>query len=451
MNLEDVQEMNRALVIRLLRRHKVWSRAELAHATGLKQATISNIVNDFIQWGLVIETGIIEGKKGRRSIGVSLNDEEFRVIGVRLERHYIKIGLFDLLGTVERVEDHALEVPLDGEAIVDRIVAGVQTMMAQFTCYKVLSVGVAIPGPYVKTEGRMAWVTELPGLDAVPLETKLSSALTIPVFIEHDAKAAALAKWWLAPRHKENETVVYLTVGQGVGAGIVMDGNLLRGASGVAGEIGHLTIDFNGPRCECGNRGCLELYCSSIALLRNIQKKGPEGGPNVSSEELTLDKVREAFQKGESWANVAVKESAKHLGIGLVSVINAYGPGRIIIGDEMSHFGAEYLETVKASVMERVNPRLSNSLQIELETFDQDQIMAGVGALAIGHILRQGLNPVREGGGVASLRRQKATRDLNHLGTNTFESFKNEKTLVTSKPKGGVNRPRNNSGKKEAD
>jgi N-acetylglucosamine repressor len=390
MNLEDVQEMNRSVVLRHLRRNKVWSRAELAHASGLQQATMSNIINDFIRWGLVIETGIMEGKKGRRSIGISLNHEDLRVIGVRVERHYIKFGLFDLLGTPELIEQQTLETHPDGETIVARIIEGIKSMTARFPLHKVLSAGVAIPGPYLKAEGRMAWVTELPGLDMVPLAARLSSALTIPVFPEHDAAAAALAKWWLAPRHEENETVVYLTVGQGVGSGIVLEGNLLRGASGVAGEIGHLTIDYNGPRCECGNRGCLELYCSSIALLRSVRSGGPEGRAVPSPEELTLETVREAFLKGEPWAAAAVKSSAWHLGVGLVNVINAYGPGRIIIGDEMSRFGEGYLEAVKSAVVERVNPRVWSSLRIELESSDSDEILAGVGALAVGHILRRG-------------------------------------------------------------
>lgn len=386
MNLEDVQEMNRALVIRLLRRHKTWSRAELARATGLKQATMSNIISDFIRWGLVKETGILDGKKGRRSIGLSLNNEEFRVIGVRLEKHCIKLGLFDLRGAAESVEEQALAVPLDGEAAVARIISGIRSMMARHTHYNFLSVGVAIPGPYVKTEGRMAWVTELPGLDAVPLEKRLTSELTIPVFIEHDAKAGALAKWWLASKHEQSETVIYISVGQGVGAGIVLDGNLLRGASGIAGEIGHMTIDHKGPRCECGNRGCLELYCSSIALLRDLGNARPE---------VTLDEVRNAFLSGESWAQSAVEKSAWHLGIGLVNVVIAYGPGRIIIGDEMSRFGEKYLDAVKAAVAEHLNPRVMKSLRIELETSEDDEILSGVGVLAVGHILRQGFVPAR--------------------------------------------------------
>jgi predicted NBD/HSP70 family sugar kinase len=231
-------------------------------------------------------------------------------------------------------------------------------------------------------------VTELPGLYSVPLETNLASALTIPVFLEHDAKAAALAKWWLAPKLEESEIVVYLTVGQGVGAGIVTNGNLLRGTSGVGGEVGHLTIDFNGPICGCGNHGCLELYCSSIALLRNIQSKSTEFGRGGSLEGLTLDKVLDAFRKRESWATRAVGESARFLGIGLVSVSNAYGPDRIIIGDEMSHFGREYLDAVKAALAERVNPRLLKSLHMELETSNQNGILAGAAALAVGHTLR---------------------------------------------------------------
>jgi len=390
MNLEDVQNMNRALIIRSLRRNKVWSRAELANATGIKQATIGNIINDFIHWGLVVETGMIGGKKGRRSIGVALNNKAVRVIGVRLERHYIKIGLFDLLGTAEQVEEQALKIPLDSETLVAKIVDSTQAMMARFPYYKVMSIGVAIPGPYLRAEGRMAWATELPGMERLPLQTKLSTALTVPVFLEHDAKAAALAKWWLAQKHEENKTVVYLTVGQGVGAGVVIDGNLLRGDYGIAGEIGHLTIDFNGPRCECGNCGCLELYCSSIALLRYIQNKRLLGGARIPQEELALDKVREAFQRDEAWAQEAVRQSAQYLGIGLASVINAYGPSKIIIGDEMSSFGNGYLEAIMAAIGDRVKPHIWKAVRIELETSDHDEILAGVGALAVGQILREG-------------------------------------------------------------
>ncbi len=387
MNLEDVQEMNRALVIRLLRKNESWSRAQLARAAGLKQATISNIINDFIRWGLVVETGTVQGKKGRRSIGVSLNTEAFRVIGVRLERHYIKTGLFDLIGRIEHAEEQALVVPLDGKAVVARIVAGVQAMVDRFPAYRVLSAGIAIPGPYLRAEGRLAWVTEFPGLDAVPLEKELAEALTIPVVIEHDAKAAALAKWWSMPTHQENETVVYLTIGQGVGAGIVLEGNLVRGASGMAGEIGHLTIDYNGPRCECGNRGCLELYCSSIALLRAVRRK--------RGQDLALPEVRDAFLRGEPWANEVVEESARHLGVGLVSVVNAFGAARIIIGDEMSSFGQRYLEGVKTAMGALVNPLVGRSLRVELDTSGKDEILAGVGALAVGHVLRRGFLPAR--------------------------------------------------------
>ena len=383
MNLEDVQEMNRAVVIRLLRRSNSSSRAQIARASGLKQATVSNIINDFLQRGIVKETGAMHGRKGRRCIGVSLNTEDFRVIGVRLERHYVRLALFDLTGRMEQGDDQALDPLADGESVMATIVSSVQSMVDRAAGYRVLSAGIAIPGPYLSTEGRPAWVTELPGFNSVPVKTRLSAALTIPVLIEHDAKAAALAKWWSMVTHDDKQTIVYLTIGQGVGAGIVMEGNLLRGSCGTAGEIGHFTIDHNGPQCACGNRGCLELYCSTIALLRAAR--------SVRGEDLALGQVREAFLRGEPWATGVVEESARHLGIGLVSVVNAYGAGRIIIGDEMSSFGERYLDVVKGAMSERTNPLIARSLHIELDASGRDEVLAGVGALAVGHALGQGL------------------------------------------------------------
>jgi N-acetylglucosamine repressor len=380
MNQEDVQEMNRAQVLRLLRQNRVWSRANLSEAAGLQQATVSNIINDFISWGLVSETGTIGGKKGRRSIGVTLSTERFRVIAIRLERRYYRVGLFDLFGAAERISEHALSPSLDADEVLSKIIASVKETCSLGADRKVLCVGMAIPGPYLKNEGTLALVTAFPGLAMLPIAERLSAALSVPTVVEHDAKAAALSMWSSSGR-SEAETIVYVTVGQGVGAGIVVNGTLLRGCSGLAGEIGHMTIDYRGPACECGNRGCLELYCSSLALRRQLESD-VDGTPTMAA-------VVRAMQAGDQAVISAVEKTAEYLGIGLVSVIKAYSPDLIVIGDEMAALGSPFLDVVRSTVAHHGIPGVAAKIRIELEAPDRDQILHGICSLAIGHILQK--------------------------------------------------------------
>ena len=273
-NLEEVQELNRALVVRSLRKARLCSRADLAKRTGLKQPTITRIISDFLEWGLVTERGIIEGKKGRRSIGISLNTELYKVIGVRLARKYFTVGLFDMFGSGEVIAQEPIEALEGSGKALGRIRVAVNQLIAASSQFRILGVGVAIPGPFFRAEGRIALMTELPGWEQIALEQELLSYFRIPVYLEHDAHAAALAEWWLGPHSRETGTIVYVAAGQGVGAGIMIDGRLFRGSLGTAGEIGHMSVDCNGPFCECGNKGCLEHYCSSIALVREIKEAG---------------------------------------------------------------------------------------------------------------------------------------------------------------------------------
>ncbi len=146
-NLEDVQELNRALVIRLLRKERICSRADIAKQSGLKQSTITRIINDFIGWNLVTERGIINGEKGRRSIGISLNTELFKVVAVRLARKYFSVGIYDLWGTGDIVLRDSLEVFEGSKKAVHRIVEAVTALISEQQENRFLGIGVAIPGP----------------------------------------------------------------------------------------------------------------------------------------------------------------------------------------------------------------------------------------------------------------------------------------------------------------
>jgi N-acetylglucosamine repressor len=386
-NLEDVQELNRALVIRLLRKLKVCSRADLAKSTGLKQSTITNIIGDLISWELVTERGIIDGAKGRRSIGISLNTELFKVISVRLARKYFSVGIFDLCGSGEIAIHEQLEVFEGSTKALQRIRDAVKTIIANNPDFRFLGVGVAIPGPFFRSEGKIALMTEFPGWERISLEEELSSAFHIPVFFEHDANAGVLAEWWLGPHSRETGTIVYVAAGLGIGAGIVIDGRLFRGTLGVAGEIGHMSIDFDGPKCECGNNGCLEHYCSAIALQREVKKELANFPDSPLQRDHSFEAILGAIGAGDDLAVREMHKAAWHLGLGLVNVVNLFNPDVITIGDEMARVGPPLLEIVKEVVQARVLPSIYKSLRIELCSFECDPVLIGVSALVVEKML----------------------------------------------------------------
>jgi len=388
-NLVDVQEMNRSLLIKLLRSNNVWTRAKLAKATGLKRATISNIINDFLDWGLVIETGILYGEKNRRSIGISFNSDKYRVIGIRLSRNFFSIGFFDLAGVEYSYKLEKIDALAGPDIVLKKIIKEVANLIEKNRQQnKVIGIGIAIPGPYFRNEGRIALMTEFPGWDKISIKNKLKKAFNIPVYFEHDANAAAIAEWWYGTHSRESGTLIFIFVTEGVGSGIVIDGNLYRGNLGIAGEIGHATVKADGPKCECGNNGCLEYYCSTIALLRKVKNELINYPDSILNKDYSLNSIFSAFDSGDELANKVIKEFSKFLGYGIVNVVNSFNPDTIIIGGEIIQGGSKLLEILKNAVKEHLLPEIYNNTILEFSSLESDEVVLGASLIAINKVLQ---------------------------------------------------------------
>lgn len=388
-NLEDVQEMNRSLVIRLLRKMQVCSRAELAKETGLKQATITNIVNDLMDWGLVKETGIIEGAKGRRSIGIAFNSDLYKVVGVRLARKYFSVGLFDLAGTEHSIETQSIDITSGPDTAFKKMKKAIQKTLQYAGKERVIGIGIAIPGPFFRDEGRIGLMTEFPRWERILIQDELQKDLGLPVYLEHDANAGALAEWWFGPHSREMGTMIYIAAGQGVGAGIVINGKIFRGSLGTAGEIGHMSISFDGPKCECGNNGCLEHYCSTIALTREIEKNMPNYPKSLLINDSSFKSIIKAVEKDDELAVKVFRQTAWYLGFGLSSIINSFNPDVLVIGDELAQAGTYLLRVVRDTIKEHVIESIYKSVAIELTSFEKDPALIGASALAVDKILKK--------------------------------------------------------------
>lgn len=376
-NQIDMQDMNRSLLLNLLRKENVCARTELAKMSSLKQATVTNIVNDFINWGLVKETGFLPGIKGRRSIGITINNDDYGIIGVQLARKHYFVGLYNLSGSrIDHVRIN-LESEYEPRIIMDDIIALIQKFIDENKNREILAIGMALPGPYNSKTRKIELMTGYMGWGDINIQEELENRFNVPVHLEHDANAGAIAQYWYDEERCENDSFAYIADGQGVGAGIIVHGELLKGSMGTAGEIGHMSINYNGPRCSCGNYGCLEHYCSTIELVKEVNRiLKPD-------KDYTFSEVKKMIQQGNPIAKEVFSLCCDYLAIGIANIINIFNPAVIVIGDEMAHIiPDEMLERVKQRVKTRVLPDLYNNVTIRMSSVE-DSMINGAAIVAI--------------------------------------------------------------------
>lgn len=384
-NQEKIQKMNRTLLLNMLLKEGVCSRVHLAELTQLKPATITNIINDFIEFRIVKEVGLLTGSQGRRSIGISINNDDYGILAIRLSRKNFSVGVFNLSANaveIKRVEIGTDRTPKD---IFEEIVEMGKKIIAGLSDRKIIAIGMAIPGPYSEKKGRIEIMTGFKGWNEIPIYQILKDTFQIPVFIEQDANAGALAQYWHTSENLTNKMLIYIAAGQGVGAGIVNNGELIKGTVGIAGEIGHMSIDYKGVRCSCGNYGCLEMYCSSIAFMKKVKEA------LRWEKTMSLQEAAELLKDGNQKVMDIYLECCDMLAVGIVNIINSFNPAVIVIGDEMAHIAPDImLERVISDVRERVLPAILEDTDIKVSMVKNDSMLHGAAVVAIREIF---LNP----------------------------------------------------------
>nr|WP_319489040.1 ROK family protein [uncultured Caproiciproducens sp.] len=383
-NQEKSQLFNRSLVLDLIRQQGICSRVTLSQLSGLKQTTITNIINEFIGYDLVVETGLMSGSKGRRSIGLKLNDDQYKVIGVRMTRMSFYICLFGLSGQIYGISQYTIPHNERVEETIARIRTAIQIFLNKNSDCEIPAIAMAMPGPYRADIDRLLFVTELVGWQNYPIKEALAKDLSIPVYIVNDANASAFAQLWYRSKKSEIKNMIYVLAGQGIGCGMIADGKLVDGDGGIAGEFGHNTINFNGPKCECGNHGCLEKYCSSLVFCENIKKRLQAGEQSVLTiDNLTGVKISEAVQSRDTVAREEYIKVCAFLSIGIVNLINQFNPGLIVIGDELTQIAPDLLlSIVQKKIYECINPLVLNDLTIEINQLTESPCLLGAGAIA---------------------------------------------------------------------
>jgi glucokinase len=269
-------------------------------------------------------------------------------------------------GQIVRREDFPTADEPGPDAVLRRLAATAEGLLSRHRVprERVIGVGVSCGGPLDPEEGLILSPPNLPGWDGVPARRILEQALSLPVRIENDANATAVAEWRLGAG-RGFRSLAFLTVGTGIGAGLILDGKLYRGKAGLAGEVGHSTILPDGPLCRCGKRGCLEALASGSSIGRRAQAAAKEHPDSIlAGRELTGRDVVEAARAGDALAREALLESARYLGIGIANLLQILDLERVILGTIAVHAGEEYLDAVRTSVREHCWPSICDGVEV---------------------------------------------------------------------------------------
>ncbi len=307
----------------------VFTQAELARATGLAPATVSNIVRELAGAGLV-DT---EAGSGRRGSSVQLARGAGIVAGVDFGHSHVAVAVGDLAGRV------LAEERLDLEATADhpQALATASAMLARMSggMGELRQVGLGLPAPVKDEVIRSSAI--FPGWEGVNARAAAEDIFGAPVHVENDANLGALAEHRRGVGRGHSSSV-FVKISSGVGAGIIIGNELFHGAGGTAGEIGHLTLDEQGPLCRCGSRGCLEAYTSTANLTTMLSGQLPG---------LSLDDIFAAAREGNVSAQRALEDAGLHLGWGLASIVNLLNPELVVVGGDMARAGELLLESAR--------------------------------------------------------------------------------------------------------
>jgi len=352
------REINRQIVLTLVRARQPISRADLARTMGVRRGSVSIIVNDLLESGLIVEGATGRTVRGRKPTFLYIDARRRTVIAVDVRASQTFMMLADLLGKpVSGVT--RFPTPREPHALIESIAARAAALRQEHSGAGVCDgIGVAIPGMIEYPTMRVLHAPQL-GWRNVDLREALAAAVGLPVQIENSGRACALAQLWAMQSSGSSSAavgdLVFVTVSDGLGLGVVIHGELLRGRHNVAGEFGHVPLSMSGPPCACGAAGCWEAYVSNRATLARYFGRSGETADALSPAEMdfTIEDLIARARNGDTKARAAIQATGRYLGMGLVSVVNVFDPACVYIGGEITEAWDLIQADVRAGLADR--------------------------------------------------------------------------------------------------
>lgn len=382
---EQTKTHNKRLILKTIYDQRQSSRISIAHSTKLTRPTVSSTVAELIEEGLVEEIGQGPSAGGKRPILLSMVDDARHLIGLDLANREFRGGVLDLRGKIV----HYARVPVDeigGQAALEQVYSLVDQLVAAATS-PLLGIGIGTPGLVDARAGLVRKAVNLDWQD-LPLRDLLGARYNLPIHVANDSHVAALGEY-IFGRRQGQPNLVLVKVGRGIGAGIVINGQLYYGDASGAGEIGHVAVVDNGEQCLCGHFGCLETVASARAIVKRARAiffADPHSMLHrfaARPEEIDTDIVLRAFEAGDQTLHEVIAEAGRYLGIAVANLVGVLNMKYIFIGGSMARFGEPLLAPIRQQMKQRSMGMLADETQVILSSLEQDIVVLGATALVL--------------------------------------------------------------------
>ena len=377
-SLEALRERNRLQVIDALRRSGTTTRSELSRSTGLSRSTIATLVADLQASGLVIEDEADAPAvgRGRPAAKLRLAASAGIALGVDMGHSHVRVALADLAGTVLAEATEPVDVDRDSDAAMDATVRLADAVLREAGLPRTLVVGagVGLPGPQNPIRDVVSSATILPGWVGRRPASELSERLGTQVVIDNDANVGALGELTFGAARGIQDGV-YVKMSTGIGAGFIFRGSVYRGATGIAGELGHVQVQTDGIVCNCGGRGCLQTVAAIPGVL--------EAASGAHGPDLTLPRLLELIEAGDFGSRRVVGEAGRAVGRVLADLCNHVNPEAVIVGGDLSAAGEPLLAGIKETIDRHALPAAAEAVDVRAGTLGDRAEVLGALALVI--------------------------------------------------------------------
>ena len=387
-NNRFLKELNQKTILDLIRANKAVSKAELSKLTGLSPTAVGVIVAKLLEKGYIHETGTGESRGGRKPVMMELKPESFYSAGIDIDVGFMDIVLVDI--TCREIYSGQIDIP---HGVTAEKAAGIignelkkVLKLNSVKLEKLLGVGISVPGLIENDTQKIVFAPNLGWAD-VDLREHIQAADKIPFYVENEAMASAICENWIGSCQDVNNFVC-INIKSGIGSGIFAGGKLYRGADGSAGEVGHITVDENGPRCGCGNYGCLETMASVKYLeekARRMIRQGTASSLNAieGTENINIAAVIAAAENGDETAKGILLESARYMGIAISNLVNTLNPSKVVLGKEFVKYAGLVMEQLKAVVAAKALKYPASKVKIEASAVGEQSSALGAAIIPL--------------------------------------------------------------------
>ncbi|MFW6116278.1 MAG: ROK family transcriptional regulator [bacterium] len=386
---KQIRMHNTRLVLKTIYNRGQISRADIARETDLTRPTVSDVVSDLLEIGLVEEVGYGPSTGGKPPIWLSVADDSRHLIGIDLASGVFRGAVVNLRGEIQR----RVNLPLRGQEGEDALALVYELIddLVAATDSPLLGIGIGTPGLMDTIDGVVCWAVNL-GWRELPLRELLEERYNLSVYVANDCHAAALAEYTFG-KNKNAGNLVVIKVEHGIGSGILLDGRPFYGDTFGAGEIGHVSVVEDGQQCRCGNSGCLETVASARAIVQRAQaiaKNDPRSMlPQLadSPSDITIDTVCQAFEAGDKAVQGMIREVGHYLSIAVANLIGVLSIRRILIAGSLTCFGDALLDAVQEEMTKRSLAMVANETEIAMSDIGPDIVILGASALVLSYEL----------------------------------------------------------------